>query len=248
MLLRILLREVLQFAQAHSTWAEKPGLEAASPQLQSRGGRLPQLSRVHGDEAQHEAGWRVPLGLPRSAGPLACPSSFPLQGGLIALLLLLLVFTVALYAQRRWQKRRRIPQKSASTEATHEIHYIPSVLLGPQARESFRPARLQAHSSVIGVPIRETPILDDCDYEEEEDPPRGPEHGSRQDAFGGPAAGTLDGRGRPGEEKADFDKKGEWGEAREPRGWARAAWRRRSHFRCSPTAFLDISLSFLVLR
>lgn len=55
-----------------------------------------------------------------------------LQGGLIALLLLLLVFTVALYAQRRWQKRRRIPQKSASTEATHEIHYIPSVLLGPQ--------------------------------------------------------------------------------------------------------------------
>ncbi|XP_021117832.1 astrotactin-2 isoform X6 [Heterocephalus glaber] len=129
------------------------------------------------------------------------------MGGLIALLLLLLVFTVALYAQRRWQKRRRIPQKSASTEATHEIHYIPSVLLGPQARESFRSSRLQAHSSVIGVPIRETPILDDYDYEEEEDLPRRTNHVSREDEFGGQATPTLDSLGRPGEDQVEFEKK-----------------------------------------
>uniref|UniRef100_A0ABI7X6F8 MACPF domain-containing protein n=1 Tax=Felis catus TaxID=9685 RepID=A0ABI7X6F8_FELCA len=129
------------------------------------------------------------------------------MGGLIALLLLLLVFTVALYAQRRWQKRRRIPQKSASTEATHEIHYIPSVLLGPQARESFRSSRLQAHNSVIGVPIRETPILDDYDYEEEEDLPRRANHVSREDEFGSQVTHTLDSLGRPGEEKGDFEKK-----------------------------------------
>ncbi|KAL1776376.1 astrotactin-2 isoform X2, partial [Sigmodon hispidus] len=129
-------------------------------------------------------------------------------GGLIALLLLLLVFTVALYAQRRWQKRRRIPQKSASTEATHEIHYIPSVLLGPQARESFRSSRLQAHNSVIGVPIRETPILDDYDYEEEEDPPRRTNHVSREDEFGTQMTHALDSLGRPGQENTDFEKKG----------------------------------------
>lgn len=119
------------------------------------------------------------------------------------------MFTVALYAQRRWQKRRRIPQKSASTEATHEIHYIPSVLLGPQARESFRSSRLQAHNSVIGVPIRETPILDDYDYEEEEDPPRRTNHVSREDEFGSQMTHALDSLGRPGEEKVDFEKKGE---------------------------------------
>ncbi|XP_014972451.3 astrotactin-2 isoform X1 [Macaca mulatta] len=129
------------------------------------------------------------------------------MGGLIALLLLLLVFTVALYAQRRWQKRRRIPQKSASTEATHEIHYIPSVLLGPQARESFRSSRLQTHNSVIGVPIRETPILDDYDCEEEEEPPRRANHVSREDEFGSQVTHTLDSLGRPGEEKVDFEKK-----------------------------------------
>nr|XP_035972365.1 astrotactin-2-like isoform X1 [Halichoerus grypus] len=129
------------------------------------------------------------------------------MGGLIALLLLLLVFTVALYAQRRWQKRHRIPQKSASTEATHEIHYIPSVLLGPQARESFRSSRLQAHNSVIGVPIRETPILDDYDYEEDEDLPRRANHVSREDEFGSQGTHTLDSLGRPGEEKGDFEKK-----------------------------------------
>uniref|UniRef100_A0A6I8QJD6 Astrotactin 2 n=1 Tax=Xenopus tropicalis TaxID=8364 RepID=A0A6I8QJD6_XENTR len=89
------------------------------------------------------------------------------MGGLIALLMLLLIFSVALYAQRRWHKRRRIPQKSASTEATHEIHYIPSVLLGPPSRE-FRGSRLQSHNSVLGMPIRETPILDDYDCEEED--------------------------------------------------------------------------------
>lgn len=97
---------------------------------------------------------------------------FPLiQGGLIALLLLILLFTLVLYTRQRWCRRRRAPQKSASTEATHEIHYIPSVLLGPpQGRDSFRGSRPLQHSSVIGVPIRETPILDDCDCEEDEQP------------------------------------------------------------------------------
>ncbi|XP_044029744.1 astrotactin-2-like isoform X4 [Siniperca chuatsi] len=92
------------------------------------------------------------------------------MGGLIALLLLILLFTLVLYTRHRWCKRRRIPQKSASTEATHEIHYIPSVLLGPQGRDSYRGSR-SAHqhgSSVIGMPIRETPILDDYDCEEED--------------------------------------------------------------------------------
>ncbi|XP_056313149.1 astrotactin-2-like [Danio aesculapii] len=93
------------------------------------------------------------------------------MGGLIALLLLILLFTLVLYTRQRWCRRRRAPQKSASTEATHEIHYIPSVLLGPaQNRDSFRGARPLQHSSVIGMPIRETPILDDCDCEEDEQP------------------------------------------------------------------------------
>ncbi|RMB93490.1 hypothetical protein DUI87_30187 [Hirundo rustica rustica] len=129
------------------------------------------------------------------------------MGGLIALLLLLLVFMVALYAQRRWHKRRRIPQKSASTEATHEIHYIPSVLLGPQARESFRNSRLQAHNSVIGVPIRETPILDDYEDEEEEETPRRAEPSAREDEFGSQVTRTLESLGRGGEEKPDYEKK-----------------------------------------
>lgn len=63
-----------------------------------------------------------------------------------------------------------MPQKSASTEATHEIHYIPSVLLGPQGRDSYRGSRNthQHGSSVIGMPIRETPILDDYDCDEDD--------------------------------------------------------------------------------
>ncbi|XP_051906333.1 astrotactin-2-like isoform X4 [Hippocampus zosterae] len=92
------------------------------------------------------------------------------MGGLIALLLLILLFTLVLYTRHRWCKRRRIPQKSASTEATHEIHYIPSVLLGPQGRDSYRGSR-NAHQhggSVIGAPIRETPILDDYDGDEDD--------------------------------------------------------------------------------
>uniref|UniRef100_A0A8C1SA89 Astrotactin 2 n=1 Tax=Cyprinus carpio TaxID=7962 RepID=A0A8C1SA89_CYPCA len=98
-------------------------------------------------------------------------SSFLFQGGLIALLLLILLFTLVLYTRQRWCRRRRAPQKSASTEATHEIHYIPSVLLGPtHSRDSFRGPRPLQHSSVIGMPIRETPILDDCDCEEDEQP------------------------------------------------------------------------------
>uniref|UniRef100_A0A803T4K8 MACPF domain-containing protein n=1 Tax=Anolis carolinensis TaxID=28377 RepID=A0A803T4K8_ANOCA len=130
------------------------------------------------------------------------------MGGLIALLLLLLVFTVALYAQRRWYKQRRIPQKSASTEATHEIHYIPSVLLGSQGRDSFRNSRLQSHTSVIGMPIRETPILDDYDYEEEENPLH-PEHGYQdEDEFSAQTTTRpLDSLSRSGE-KPDYDKKG----------------------------------------
>lgn len=105
------------------------------------------------------------------------PPSFPfvvccllLQGGLIALLLLILLFTLVLYTRHRWCKRRRIPQKSASTEATHEIHYIPSVLLGPQGRDSYRGSRgtHQHGSSVIGMPIRETPILDDYDCDDDD--------------------------------------------------------------------------------
>uniref|UniRef100_A0A3P8WHH1 Astrotactin 2 n=1 Tax=Cynoglossus semilaevis TaxID=244447 RepID=A0A3P8WHH1_CYNSE len=92
------------------------------------------------------------------------------MGGLIAFLLLILLFTLVLYTRHRWCKRRRVPQKSASTEATHEIHYIPSVLLGPQGRDSYRGSRNthQHSSSVIGMPIRETPILDDYDGDEEE--------------------------------------------------------------------------------
>ncbi|TNN83188.1 Astrotactin-2 [Liparis tanakae] len=92
------------------------------------------------------------------------------KGGLIALLLLILLFTLVLYTRHRWCKRRRIPQKSASTEATHEIHYIPSVLLGPQGRDSYRGSRgtHQHGNSVIGMPIRETPILDDYDCDEED--------------------------------------------------------------------------------
>uniref|UniRef100_A0A8D3D484 Astrotactin 2 n=1 Tax=Scophthalmus maximus TaxID=52904 RepID=A0A8D3D484_SCOMX len=92
------------------------------------------------------------------------------MGGLIALLLLILLFTLVLYTRHRWCKRRRIPQKSASTEATHEIHYIPSVLLGPQGRDSYRVSRSthQHGSSVIGMPIRETPILDDYDCDEDD--------------------------------------------------------------------------------
>lgn len=95
---------------------------------------------------------------------------FVIQGGLIAFLLLILLFTLVLYTRHRWCKRRRVPQKSASTEATHEIHYIPSVLLGPQGRDSYRGSRNthQHSSSVIGMPIRETPILDDYDGDEEE--------------------------------------------------------------------------------
>ncbi|KAM3873969.1 astrotactin-2 [Diretmus argenteus] len=92
------------------------------------------------------------------------------MGGFIALLLLILLFTLILYTRHRWCKRRRVPQKSASTEATHEIHYIPSVLLGPQGRDSFRGSRgtHQHGGSVIGMPIRETPILDDYDCDEED--------------------------------------------------------------------------------
>jgi hypothetical protein len=58
------------------------------------------------------------------------------------------------------------------------------------------------------VPIRETPILDDYDCEEEEDPPRRANHVSREDEFDSQVTHTLDSLGRPGEEKMDFEKKG----------------------------------------
>uniref|UniRef100_A0A3B3ZV71 Uncharacterized protein n=1 Tax=Periophthalmus magnuspinnatus TaxID=409849 RepID=A0A3B3ZV71_9GOBI len=126
------------------------------------------------------------------------------MGGLIALLLLILLFTLVLYTRHRWCKRRRVPQKSASTEATHEIHYIPSVLLGPQGRDSYRGSR-NAHqhgSSVIGMPIRETPILDDYDCEEDESRAR-----RRKTRRGGEGGGwrrkTRRGGGEPGEEERE---------------------------------------------
>uniref|UniRef100_A0A667WTI8 Astrotactin 2 n=1 Tax=Myripristis murdjan TaxID=586833 RepID=A0A667WTI8_9TELE len=107
------------------------------------------------------------------------------MGGLIALLLLILLFTLVLYTRHRWCKRRRVPQKSASTEATHEIHYIPSVLLGPQGRDSFRGSRgtHQHSSSVIGMPIRETPILDDYDCDEEDPCCAGDPHRSGRESL-----------------------------------------------------------------
>ncbi|XP_051787894.1 astrotactin-2-like isoform X2 [Erpetoichthys calabaricus] len=127
------------------------------------------------------------------------------MGGLIALLLLILIFTMVLYARRRWCKRRRVPQKSASTEATHEIHYIPSVLLGPQARDSFRSSRIQAHNSVIGIPIRETPILDDYDYDEDEHLRRS--DGKREDDFGSQVTRTMESIGKTEDDKPSLEKK-----------------------------------------
>lgn len=92
---------------------------------------------------------------------LQMPSSSP-QGGMIALLLSILCLVLILYTRRRWCKRRRIPQpqKSASAEAANEIHYIPSVLMGGQARESLRNSRGQGPNSSGTLSIRETPILD----------------------------------------------------------------------------------------
>uniref|UniRef100_A0A3Q4GJZ5 Astrotactin 2 n=1 Tax=Neolamprologus brichardi TaxID=32507 RepID=A0A3Q4GJZ5_NEOBR len=131
------------------------------------------------------------------------------MGGLIALLLLILLFTLVLYTRHRWCKRRRIPQKSASTEATHEIHYIPSVLLGPQGRDSYRGSRSthQHGSSVIGMPIRETPILDDYDCDDEVDAGCRFEPGS--DSLGhcgqdtSPAGGVFGPQGESGSEPED---------------------------------------------
>ncbi|MGH0127434.1 UNVERIFIED_CONTAM: hypothetical protein FKN15_073463 [Acipenser sinensis] len=87
------------------------------------------------------------------------------MGGMIALLLSILCLVLILYTRRRWCKRRRVPQpqKSASAEAANEIHYIPSVLMGGQARESLRNPRTQCHNSTLS--IRETPILDSYEYD-----------------------------------------------------------------------------------
>ncbi|XP_061925726.1 astrotactin-1 isoform X6 [Entelurus aequoreus] len=89
------------------------------------------------------------------------------MGGMIALLLSILCLVLILYTRRRWCKRRRVPQpqKSASAEAANEIHYIPSVLMGGQARESLRNTRGQGPNSSGTLSIRETPILDGYKYE-----------------------------------------------------------------------------------
>ncbi|XP_016329807.1 astrotactin-1-like, partial [Sinocyclocheilus anshuiensis] len=89
------------------------------------------------------------------------------MGGMIALLLSILCLVLILYTRRRWCKRRRVPQpqKSASAEAANEIHYIPSVLMGGQARESLRNLRGQGHNSSGTLSIRETPILDGYEYD-----------------------------------------------------------------------------------
>uniref|UniRef100_A0A8C9SMQ3 Astrotactin 2 n=1 Tax=Scleropages formosus TaxID=113540 RepID=A0A8C9SMQ3_SCLFO len=157
-----------------------------------------------------EAPARQPAHIPNEHAHLLHVS---VMGGLIALLLVILLFALVLYTRNRWCRRRRAPQKSASTEATHEIHYIPSVLLGPQGRDSFRGARLQPHSSVIGVPIRETPILDDCDAEDDE---QGGQHfdqlsdGKVEEDFSSQTTHTMDGLER-GQENHQFslDKRGE---------------------------------------
>ncbi|XP_051866962.1 astrotactin-1 isoform X3 [Pristis pectinata] len=89
------------------------------------------------------------------------------MGGMIALLLAILFLVMVLYTRRRWCKRRRVPQpqKSASAEAANEIHYIPSVLMAGQNRESLRNSRLQGHNSSGSISIRETPILDGYEYD-----------------------------------------------------------------------------------
>ncbi|XP_076828241.1 astrotactin-1 isoform X3 [Brachyhypopomus gauderio] len=89
------------------------------------------------------------------------------MGGMIALLLSILCLVLILYTRRRWCKRRRVPQpqKSASAEAANEIHYIPSVLMGAQARESLRNTRGQGPSGAGTLSIRETPILDGYEYD-----------------------------------------------------------------------------------
>ncbi|XP_017326653.1 astrotactin-1 isoform X5 [Ictalurus punctatus] len=89
------------------------------------------------------------------------------MGGMIALLLSILCLVMILYTRKRWCKRRRVPQpqKSASAEAANEIHYIPSVLLGGQARESLRNSRCQGANASGTLSIRETPILDGYEYD-----------------------------------------------------------------------------------
>lgn len=86
---------------------------------------------------------------------------------MIALLLSILCLVMILYTRKRWCKRRRVPQpqKSASAEAANEIHYIPSVLLGGQARESLRNSRCQGANASGTLSIRETPILDGYEYD-----------------------------------------------------------------------------------
>ncbi|EMP38101.1 Astrotactin-2 [Chelonia mydas] len=57
------------------------------------------------------------------------------------------------------------------------------------------------------MPIRETPILDDYDFEDEDEVPQQVEPGAREDEFGSQVTRTLESLGRGGEEKPEYEKK-----------------------------------------
>uniref|UniRef100_H0YYP3 Astrotactin-2 n=1 Tax=Taeniopygia guttata TaxID=59729 RepID=H0YYP3_TAEGU len=104
--------------------------------------------------------------------------------------------------------RRRIPQKSASTEATHEIHLHPLGACWPPGPRELPQLRLQAHNSVIGVPIRETPTWTTTRTRRRRRRPRRAEPSAREDEFGSQVTRTLESLGPGGEEKPDYEKKG----------------------------------------
>uniref|UniRef100_A0A674GI65 Astrotactin-2 n=1 Tax=Taeniopygia guttata TaxID=59729 RepID=A0A674GI65_TAEGU len=107
-------------------------------------------------------------------------------------------------------QRRRIPQKSASTEATHEIHLHPLGACWPPGPRELPQLRLQAHNSVIGVPIRETPTWTTTRTRRRRRRPRRAEPSAREDEFGSQVTRTLESLGPGGEEKPDYEKKGWW--------------------------------------
>lgn len=132
-----------------------------------------------------------------------------LQGGLIALLLLLLVFTVALYAQRRWQKRRRIPQKSCQhgSHPRDPLHPVRAAGLRRPGKASAPPGCRRITPS-SACPFAETPILDDYDYEEEDDGPRRANHAhAGRTQFRSQATHSLDSLGRPGKRRVTSRRK-----------------------------------------
>ncbi|KAM9500569.1 astrotactin-1 isoform 2-T2 [Clarias gariepinus] len=123
----------------------------------------------------HQDGNQNAAGVDTTEDPASDPAAeeelrilhISVMGGMIALLLSILCLVLILYTRKRWCKRRRVPQpqKSASAEAANEIHYIPSVLLGGQARESLRNSRCQGANASGTLSIRETPILDGYEYD-----------------------------------------------------------------------------------